>query len=78
MRWHAAAASLACRSVSVVRLVVGALLVVVGVVWLGQGIGWIGGSFMTGSAVWGVIGAACTAAGAWLVLTARRAPRQRS
>lgn len=39
------------------RLVIGAALVIIGVVWIGQGIGLIGGSFMTGEAVWAVIGA---------------------
>jgi Ca2+/Na+ antiporter len=64
--------------VSVVRIVLGALLVVVGAVWFGQGVGWIGGSFMTGEAVWGVIGALCVIAGVWLALSARRARDQRS
>jgi hypothetical protein len=30
---------------------------VVGAVWFGQGVGWIGGSFMSGEALWTVIGA---------------------
>jgi hypothetical protein len=29
----------------------------VGAVWIGQGVGVIGGSFMSGRAVWAVIGA---------------------
>jgi hypothetical protein len=41
----------------VVRLVIGIVLCVIGVVWFGQGIGAIGGSFMSGEAVWAVIGA---------------------
>ena len=41
------------------RLVIGILLVLVGAVWFGQGIGAIGGSFMTGEALWAVIGAVC-------------------
>ncbi len=40
-----------------VRVAVAAVLLVVGVVWFGQGIGAIGGSFMSGHAVWAVIGA---------------------
>jgi hypothetical protein len=28
----------------------------VGALWIGQGVGWIGGSFMTGEAIWAVIG----------------------
>jgi len=63
--------------VSVVRVAVGVLLALVGAVWLGQGVGWIGGSFMTGSAVWAVIGAVCIAAAVWLVVTARRRPGRR-
>jgi hypothetical protein len=39
------------------RRVTGAVLCVVGGVWFGQGVGWIGGSFMSGAAVWAVIGA---------------------
>ena len=39
------------------RLVAGVVLCVVGAVWFGQGVGWIGGSFMSGEALWAVIGA---------------------
>ena len=39
------------------RVVIGVILALVGVVWLGQGIGLIKGSFMTGEALWAVIGA---------------------
>ena len=63
---------------SAVRVVLGALLVLVGAVWFGQGVGWVGGSFMTGEAVWAVIGAVCIVAGVWLALSARRPRRQRS
>lgn len=45
----------------------GGLFVVVGVIWLGQGLGLIGGSFMTGEAVWAVIGGACIVVGAYLI-----------
>ena len=38
------------------RMIVGAVLGLVGLVWFGQGIGVIGGSFMSGQAVWAVIG----------------------
>lgn len=55
------------------RLVIGVVLVLVGAVWFGQGIGAIGGSFMTGQAVWAVIGAVCVFFGAALLLGARRA-----
>ena len=39
------------------RIVIGAIAIVVGLVWIGQGVGAIGGSFMSGEAVWAVIGA---------------------
>ena len=39
------------------RLAIAFLLALVGIVWIGQGIGVIGGSFMTGSLVWAVVGA---------------------
>jgi hypothetical protein len=55
-----------------IRLVIGVLLVLVGVVWFGQGIGAIGGSFMTGEAIWAVIGAICIFFGIALLLGARR------
>jgi len=54
------------------RLVIGVVLVLVGAVWFGQGVGAIGGSFMTGQAVWAVIGAVCVFFGAALLLGARR------
>jgi hypothetical protein len=39
-----------------VRVILAVALLVVGGVWIGQGIGLIGGSFMTGEAIWAVIG----------------------
>ncbi len=50
-----------------IRVAVGVLCVLLGAVWIGQGVGWIHGSFMTGEAVWAVIGAALVAIGGWLV-----------
>ncbi|MCJ7438392.1 MAG: hypothetical protein MUP97_11615 [Acidimicrobiia bacterium] len=38
------------------RLVIGVVLCLVGALWFGQGVGWVGGSFMSGQAVWAVIG----------------------
>lgn len=38
------------------RLVIGVALCLVGALWIGQGVGWVGGSFMSGQAVWAVIG----------------------
>jgi uncharacterized membrane protein HdeD (DUF308 family) len=46
-------------------------------VWIGQGIGLIHGSFMTGEAVWAVIGAVALLFGASLLVGARRARRDR-
>ena len=40
-----------------VRFAIGVILVLIGAVWFGQGIGVIHGSFMTGEAIWAVIGA---------------------
>jgi hypothetical protein len=57
-----------------VRLTLGGLCVIVGVIWVGQGVGVIGGSFMTGEAVWAVIGAVAMLLGAVLVRGARRRP----
>jgi hypothetical protein len=51
-----------------IRVVVGLLCLALGAVWIGQGVGWIHGSFMTGEAVWAVIGAAFVGVGAWLLL----------
>ena len=45
------------------------VLLVVGVIWFFQGVGVIHGSFMTGEAVWAVIGAGCVAGGIALLLT---------
>ena len=58
-----------------VRVVIGVVLVLVGAVWFLQGVGVIGGSFMTGEAVWAVIGAACVIGGIALALSGRRARR---
>ena len=38
------------------RLIIGVVLIAIGGVWFFQGIGVIGGSFMTGEAIWAVIG----------------------
>jgi hypothetical protein len=54
------------------RLVAGVVLCIVGAVWFGQGVGWIGGSFMSGDALWAVIGAFCIAFGV-VLLRPRRA-----
>ena len=51
-----------------VRMIIGIVLVAIGVVWFFQGIGVIEGSFMTGEAVWAVIGIVCVGAGLALLL----------
>ena len=56
-----------------IRRAIAIVLIVVGGVWFFQGIGVIEGSFMTGAAVWAVIGALCVAAG--VVLLVRRPTR---
>ena len=58
-----------------IRAVIGVVLIVVGGVWIGQGAGWIHGSFMTGEAVWLVIGLVVALVGLWLLIGARRARR---
>jgi hypothetical protein len=59
-----------------IRIAIGVAFLAVGCVWVGQGVGWIGGSFMTGEAVWAVIGGGCVAIGVWLLSTTR--PRGRT
>lgn len=54
------------------RLVISLVLALLGLVWMGQGIGLIGGSFMTGQPFWAVVGAACVAVAAALVVLDRR------
>jgi hypothetical protein len=53
--------------VTIARRVLGALLVLTGAIWLGQGLRLIGGSSMTGSTFWAVVGAACIVAGLGLL-----------
>jgi len=54
--------------------IVGLLLILIGGVWTLQGFGVIGGSFMTGSTTWLVIGLVLVLAG--IALVARRRTRQ--
>ena len=51
-----------------IRRAIAAVLIIVGVVWFFQGVGVIEGSFMTGEAVWAVIGAVCVVGGIALLL----------
>ncbi len=52
--------------------VAGVLLVLLGGLWTLQGVGVLGGSFMTGSRLWLVIGLVVLVAGAALLLRRRR------
>ena len=54
------------------RMVIGVLLCLVGALWFGQGVGWVGGSFMSGQAVWAVIGVIAILFGITLLRGARR------
>jgi hypothetical protein len=58
------------------RLVIAVLCVVVGIVWIVQGIGVLHGSFMTGHAVWALIGAVLVVVGAGLLAGVVRARRR--
>jgi hypothetical protein len=56
----------------VARVIGGFLLCAVGLVWLGQGTGLIKGSFMTGEALWAVIGGVLLVLGLALLASAWR------
>jgi hypothetical protein len=58
-----------------VRIVIGVLFVLVGGVWFFQGIDVLGGSFMSGQAIWAVIGGIALVAGGALILSGVRGPR---
>ena len=58
-----------------IRVVIGVLFVLVGGVWFFQGIDLLGGSFMSGQAIWAVIGGIAVIAGAALILSGVRGPR---
>jgi hypothetical protein len=51
---------------------IGVVLCLVGAVFVGQGIGLIGGSFMSGKAVWAVLGAVAVLFGLAFLRGARR------
>lgn len=54
------------------RLILALIVGLVGLVWIGQGIGVIGGSAMTGSNFWGLMGAVLVAAAILIVALERR------
>jgi hypothetical protein len=58
-----------------VRVVIGALFILAGAVWFFQGIDVLGGSFMSGEAIWAVIGGIAVVAGIALIVSGIRGPR---
>lgn len=56
-------------------IVVGVLLALVGALWTLQGAGVVGGSFMTGSRVWLIIGVVAFLAGVGLLVRTLRGRR---
>jgi hypothetical protein len=59
-----------------IRLVLGVIFIVVGGVWIAQGTGALGGSFMSGEAVWAVIGVIVALVGVALVVGSLRDRRR--
>jgi hypothetical protein len=59
-----------------VRVVLAVICFIVGAIWFGQGVGVIGGSFMTGEAVWAVIGGVLILFGLALLSGVRRDRRR--
>jgi glucose dehydrogenase len=55
------------------RLVLALILALVGAVWVGQGIGVIGGSAMSGSSFWAVVGLILLVVAVVIVVRERRA-----
>ncbi len=53
-------------------VVIGVVLCAVGALWVGQGVGWVGGSFMSGQAVWAIIGAVAIVVGIRLLIGPKR------
>jgi hypothetical protein len=63
--------------VRVSRLLIAIVLVLLGLVWIGQGSGMIGGSAMSGSSFWAVVGVILVIAGLAVgVLEWRRSTRR--
>jgi hypothetical protein len=53
-----------------VAVVVGVVMLLVGGLWTLQGLGYVGGSFMSGSATWAVVGPAVAGLGLALIIVA--------
>lgn len=49
-------------------IVIGAIMVVFGALWTFQGLGYVGGSFMSGSSTWTVLGSVVAGLGVALVI----------
>jgi len=60
-----------------VFVALGLLLTVVGVVWALQGLGYIGGSSMTGSSFWAIVGPIVAALGVAMIYVTVRGPQKR-
>ena len=58
------------------QLVAGAVLVLLGLVWFLQGTGVLGGSAMSGSSLWAVVGPVVALVGVVLVVAGRRPARR--
>ena len=54
------------------RLVVAVVLALIGLVWIGQGSGMLGGSAMSGSPFWAVVGIVLLALAVGIVVRERR------
>lgn len=54
------------------RIMIAIVAGLIGLVWIGQGVGLIGGSAMSGSSFWAVVGLILIAAAAMLVVWERR------
>ncbi|MFC5261511.1 hypothetical protein ACFPJ1_05250 [Kribbella qitaiheensis] len=60
-----------------VFVALGILVTVVGVVWALQGLGYIGGSSMTGSSLWAIVGPIVAAFGVSLIYVSVRGPQKK-
>jgi hypothetical protein len=54
------------------RLALAAIFALVGLIWIGQGVGAIGGSVMSGSPFWAVVGAILVVVAVAIVVLERR------
>jgi hypothetical protein len=57
-------------------ILVGGLVAIIGIVWTLQGLGYVGGSFMSGSTVWAIIGPVVVLAGLAIVAVGLRSRRR--